>query len=939
MKKLADIMSKFGDVLVRVQSSLQRRLGQFSSSFQAIIAHPRNRDIQSTTHSTAEHPRTEGYIEGYVEELVEEKARRHAARAEALVRTSARLNAQLDHDTIIKLICEETRNALGSDSASVSLYDANHERYYHAADVGLPSSYQQLVQTVPRSRADRLIAQTAERFPSRPQDRLLIRTDVLSDTDDPNYQVNVAYNVCSVISIAMVNEDEVVGRITAHFLRAARDFTTDDIELLRGLANQAAQAIRNARLYADAERRLRHLHALHAIDQVIIGANELFATLEVVVEEVVKHLKVDAISILLYDTEGETAEETGEKVLSYAAGAGFRHTAIRQARLRLGEGYAGRVAAERRILHILKLAEATDFLRAPLLIGEDFVSYYGVPLVAQEKLIGVFEIFHRSTLEADSEWFAFLEALALQAAIAIEHTHLFNETNRLLQQTQAQARQMEQIMDTVPEGVLCLSRDYRILLANPAARSYLPLVAGNISNNRLAELGKQPVESFLASVSVDTPWQEVVVAEAERIFEATARPLRINGEIGGEIGGEIEGWVLVIRDVTQERQRQESVQIQERLATVGQFAAGIAHDFNNIMAVIILYSQLVQHAPQLSTKHKQQLTAIYQQARHASDLIQQILDFSRQSVIERHTLDLSVFLKGLVKLWQRVLPETIVLRLTADSRQYTVNVDPTRLQQALMNLVVNAKDAMPFGGTLRLDLAYITISPGQRPPLPDIPPGRWLRLSVADSGAGIPAEVIPRIFEPFYTTKVHGKGTGLGLAQVHGIIKQHEGFIGVESQLGEGTAFTLYLPPAEQEIAQELATEAPFRAAGAGETILLVEDNESAREAMQHGLEALKYHVLTASDGRVALSLLRQAAVRVDLVLSDLVMPDMGGLDLYRIIQAEAIQVKMILMTGYPLEEEGRELLKQGNVTWLQKPVSLEQLARALQDVLVSPVP
>lgn len=901
-----------GQLEQQIKLRWQNEIGQVLSAFNAMASRLRDRDDQIAARTTA--------LASEITERqrVEEDVRRHTARAEALVRTAARFNAQLDYDTIIKMICDETRSTLASDAASVSLYDAFYDRYYNVADVGLPPSYHEVVQPVSRARAERLIAQTAEAFPSRPQDRLIIRSDVQADAEDPNHEVNIAYSIRSVISIAMTNEDEVVGRITAHFLREPRQFSMDEVESFRGLANQAAQAIRNARLFAGATRRLQRLHALHAIDQVIIEARELPETLQVVVAQVVEQLRVDAISILLYDAETEE--------LAYAAGTGFRHEGIRQTHVRLGEGLAGRTAAERRIYHVVNLAEVDTFTRASLLADEEFVSYYGVSMVAQEQLIGVLEIFHRSVMESDPEWFAYLEALALQAAIAIEHTYLFSETRRLLQETQKQARQMEEIMDTVPEGVLCLSRDYHILLVNPAAHSYLPLLARGMRNNVLTDLGGEPVDTFLESEASDTVWKEVVVEEARRIFEVTASPLRAVSEI--------EGWVMVVRDVTQERQRQEAVQIQERLATVGQFAAGIAHDFNNIMAVIILYSQLLQHAPQLSAKNRQQLTTIYQQASHAGDLIQQILDFSRRSVMERHPLDLGAFLKGLVKLWQRVLPETIALRLIAEPRQYTVNVDPTRLQQALMNLVVNAKDAMTTGGTLTLRLAYENVTPEQSVPMPEMSPGGWISVSVSDSGMGIPSDVIPRIFEPFYTTKAPGKGTGLGLAQVHGIITQHDGFIKVESQLGQGTTFTLYLPPAEEEVVEGLATEQPVQAVGAGETILLVEDNDSARDAMQHGLEELAYHVLTAPDGKIALNLLRQASARVDLVLSDLVMPDMGGLDLYRIIQAEAIPVKMVLMTGYPLEEEGRQLLKQGNVTWLQKPVSLERLANTLQDVL-----
>jgi signal transduction histidine kinase len=218
------------------------------------------------------------------------------------------------------------------------------------------------------------------------------------------------------------------------------------------------------------------------------------------------------------------------------------------------------------------------------------------------------------------------------------------------------------------------------------------------------------------------------------------------------------------------------MQQQERLVAVGQMAAGIAHDFNNILAIIMLYTQMLQISAQ-QPAHQRHLTTIYQQALHAADLIQQILDFSRRSTMERVTMDIVPFIKELVRLWQRTLPENIRVELEIGKRALVISADPSRLQQALMNMAINARDAMPTGGTLHLSVSSFTLLPKQTPPIGKMHPGKWLCIGLKDSGTGIPADVLPHIFDPFYTTKSPGMGTGLGLAQVDGIVHQLDGFL------------------------------------------------------------------------------------------------------------------------------------------------------------------
>jgi len=305
-------------------------------------------------------------------------------------------------------------------------------------------------------------------------------------------------------------------------------------------------------------------------------------------------------------------------------------------------------------------------------------------------------------------------------------------------------------------------------------------------------------------------------------------------------------------------------------------------------------------------------------------------------------LDLTPFLKELINLLERTLPENIELELEYGHDEYTVNADPTRIQQAVMNLVVNARDAMPEGGELCMGLERIRVGPGEPPPLPEMEPGEWVQVTVSDTGAGILPDVLPHIFDPFFTTKAPGQGTGLGLAQVYGIVKQHEGYIDVKSpsimlrtgEVGHGTTFTLYLPALQVPGVEPLELEAGTLVRGHGETILVVEDELAAREAIASALQSLGYQVMVAGNGQEALAIFKQHGDEIALVLSDLVMPEMDGTELIHALKQENPTVKVIATTGYPQKTEGRDLLVQGIVDRLQKPLSMEQLAEAVQRAL-----
>ncbi|RMF90997.1 MAG: response regulator, partial [Nitrospinota bacterium] len=492
---------------------------------------------------------------------------------------------------------------------------------------------------------------------------------------------------------------------------------------------------------------------------------------------------------------------------------------------------------------------------------------------------------------------------------------------------QALSTRLETVLYHLPEGVCVLDADHRLLLTNPRAQAYLEVLGAGDDEGRLTRLGDRSLEELLIPPPPDQRYHEVRVTSPTRIFEVMSQPI--------ETGPERGGWVLLLQDVTQERVRQERIRQQERLATVGQLAAGIAHDFNNILNVIIGFSDLLLQDPTVSPAARSKLSLIAQQGKRASHLVRQILDFSRRSIAERRPLDLLPFLKEQVKLLQRTLPETIHLSFSWTPGEYLIEADPTQLQQILTNLAVNARDAMPEGGELRIHLSRLCLQEGDPFPFPQMPAGEWVVVTVTDTGVGIPAEVLPHVFEPFFTTKAPGQGTGLGLAQVYGLVKQHQGWIDVSSRLGEGTTFTLYFPALElvQETAPREATPEALPQ-GQGEMVLVVEDDDMVLRVTETMLTHLGYRVVTARNGEEALQVLAQHREEIRLVLTDLVMPGRGGTALCQIVHRQDPTLPILVMSGYPLGEERQALQTEGVVGWLPKPLSMEQVARAVHQVL-----
>lgn len=488
---------------------------------------------------------------------------------------------------------------------------------------------------------------------------------------------------------------------------------------------------------------------------------------------------------------------------------------------------------------------------------------------------------------------------------------------RDLEALQVSEGRLRQIVDNVSVGVCLLDASRQILRANSAATDLLDLLKEQDAANPFAD----DLWDKMASVPDGTPVE--MTTDDGHILEIAQYAA------AGEVGEDI---VLLLRDITVQRNEAHRQQQQDRLAVVGELAAGIAHDFNNTLTATIGASDLVKRLGGVPDKVRQHLDLISREGERAAGLVRQILDFSRKTEVERVPLSVGRSVDACCHLLDHVMPPGIELRVEADCKRHCVRANETQVQQVITNLVLNARDAITDDGTITVSTSLIDLEsplPLEQAGEPDVPPGSWVVLCVSDTGSGIPREVRDRIFEPFFTTKPQGEGTGLGLSQVYGIIKQHEGYVDVVDGEGGGTSFVVYLPVwAKDEPGGD-----DVEIGGHGRTVLVVEDKHETLEITVSMLSELGYQVITATDGQRALETFRARADEIDLVLTDLNMPGATGRELASAIQQQMSDMPVVIASGVGVTQS---VPGPDNVTWIQKPFRLKDLDRALAERLSS---
>jgi two-component system cell cycle sensor histidine kinase/response regulator CckA len=386
------------------------------------------------------------------------------------------------------------------------------------------------------------------------------------------------------------------------------------------------------------------------------------------------------------------------------------------------------------------------------------------------------------------------------------------------------------------------------------------------------------------------------------------------------------------RDVTERRLLEEQVQQSQKMEAVGRLAGGVAHDFNNILTAIGGYSDLLLADMAPDDTRRQDVEEIHRAAQRAAALTHQLLAFSRRQVMQPKVVDLNALVADIEKMLRRLIGEDILFATVLHPRAGNVRADPGQLEQVIVNLAVNARDAMPHGGRLTIETRSVELDASYRAEHPTVAPGPYVMLAVSDSGVGMSEETRARIFEPFFTTKVRGRGTGLGLATVYGIIQQSGGHIWVYSEQGRGTTMRVYLPRVDAPADKlERSSEAPPQDLRGTETILLVEDEAAVRAVTRQLLERNGYTVVEAPDGQAALGLEMK---KLDLLLTDVVMPGMSGRELADQLVARRPGIRVLYMSGYTDDAVVRHGMLEPGLSYLEKPFRPDMLLRKVREAL-----
>jgi two-component system, cell cycle sensor histidine kinase and response regulator CckA len=599
---------------------------------------------------------------------------------------------------------------------------------------------------------------------------------------------------------------------------------------------------------------------------------------------------------------------------------------------------AGAVAAARRervVFPDLAADASAESWRAPLLV-HGLRAVWSTPLFGTDgSLLGTLDVHYREPRAPADADLSLVEAARHLAEIAIER-------GRSEEALARGTRVLEQVLDSLPVGVWVLDREGRVMYGNPAGRAiwggarYVSLEEYGAYRGWRPETGEAIApEEWAAARAIrtgETTLNEIVQIETfdgvPKTIANSAVPLR-------SLDGSIEGAIILDEDITERRAAEEALRRSEerlrhvqKMEAVGQLAGGVAHDFNNLLTGILSYSDLVLQELRPGDPLRGDLEQIRHAGERAAALTRQLLAFSRRQVLQPRVLSLNACVTELDSMLRRLVGTDVSLETALEPGLWYVLADAGQLEDVLVNLVVNAREATPPGGRVTITTANLQLDAN------GIRPGPYVTLSVSDNGVGMDVQTQARIFEPFFTTKRSAKGTGLGLSTVYGIVEQSGGHITVESAPGQGSTFTIFLPSHAGPALAEAGEPDPRALPRGHETLLLVEDEASVRSSARRLLERHGYTVIEARHGAEALRIMEEGGRQVDLVLTDLVMPEMGGREMVERLRARHPGIKVLFMSGYSERAVAQGGVMPPGTGFMEKPFTVEQLTRRTREIL-----
>lgn len=583
----------------------------------------------------------------------------------------------------------------------------------------------------------------------------------------------------------------------------------------------------------------------------------------------------------------------------------------------------GRSWAQRRAVWIADVAEDDGFIRRDRARAAGLHAALAVPITLddQETVAAVLVLYSAQPREQDARLVGLFSAVAAQLGSAMQRKH----AEMALRSSQAL---LQSVVTSAPIVLFALDQNGIFTLSDGKGLKGIGLDPGEVVGRSALDvyghvqgLGESlrralAGEAFVGATEVDG-----------RSFETWYSPrVDANGTVIGVLG--------VATDVTERKQLEEQLRQSQKLESVGLLAGGIAHDFNNMLTAITGYAELVMDRLSPDDAMRDEVAEISRAAERGALLTYQLLAFSRKQILQPETVVLNDVVADVSRMLRRLIGEDITLVVRTSDDVGVVSADPGQISQVIMNLAVNARDAMPKGGTLTIETANVTLDEDYAAAHPSVQPGPYVMLAVTDTGTGMPPEVRGRVFEPFFTTKGIGRGTGMGLATVYGIVKQSDGHASVESEVGEGATFRVYLPRRADTGRPVFTRAEAVQPARGSETVLLVEDEEIVRRLARRALESLGYVVLEAADGAQAVALSENSGTKIDILLTDVVMPKMSGRELVERLAVARPGLKILYMSGYTDDAiVHRGMLDEGT-NFLQKPFSIQALAGKVREVL-----
>ncbi|MBI2832974.1 MAG: response regulator [Acidobacteria bacterium] len=468
--------------------------------------------------------------------------------------------------------------------------------------------------------------------------------------------------------------------------------------------------------------------------------------------------------------------------------------------------------------------------------------------------------------------------------------------------------------------------DYRVLDVNPAYERLLNIPASRAIGAKASELygtGEPPLlDTYARVVSTGAP------AVVETHFDRLRKRFRISA-----FSSRPPRFTTVFEDTTRQREREAHFWQRQRMEAIGRLAGGVAHDLNNLLTAILGYGELLLDQLDEGDPRREDVDQIRSAGENAAALTRQLLAFGRRQVLNPVVLRLDETVSGMEKMLRRVVGEAVRLRIVADPHQEAVKVDPGQAEQIIMNLAVNARDAMPRGGELVIETRNVTIGPDEPAVAGQMDPGTYGLLRIADSGTGMSPETKAHIFEPFFTTKEQGKGTGLGLSTVYGIVKQSGGYIWVESEPDQGAVFSVYLPATAERPSLRTGPSAPPRAVGGDETILLIEEQPAIMSIATETLQRRGYRVLRSTGGEDALSVANCCKGPIHLAIIDPMMHGPDAAEVIARLQRERPQLRVLYASGYTVQFNPQGV-PDPSAPFLQKPFTAAELLGKVRETL-----